>query len=141
MRRAWRIMVVLRLQLGLFGDRVWRRWLRRGLGLPNDPGTSWAAGELSRGDAYDIAEAGRELGRYDGRSWLHELRAASAVIVTTSDELVPPRKQRELATLLGAPVHEVPGNHMAVTFRAEPFADALLRALGEAGSPVTLQGR
>ncbi len=141
MRRAWRIMVLLRLQLGLFGDRVWRRWLRRSLGLPNDAGTSWAAGELSRGDAYDIAEAGRELGRYDARPWLGGLRHRSAVIVTAGDDLVPPRKQRELAALLGAPVHEVPGSHMAITFRAEPFAEALLRALGEVGAAVTLQRR
>jgi hypothetical protein len=49
--------------------------------------------------------------------------------VTADDDLVPPRKQRELAALLGAPVHEVPGRHTAVTFQAEPFADALLEAL------------
>jgi 3-oxoadipate enol-lactonase len=133
MRRAWRAMAVLRLQLGLFGDGVWRRWLRD-LGLPDSPGTSWAAAELSRGSSRDIAEAGRELGRFDGRSWLGALAVRSAVIVTADDDLVPPRKQRELAALLDAPVHEVPGSHTAITFRAEPFAVALCRALDELGS-------
>jgi pimeloyl-ACP methyl ester carboxylesterase len=140
MRRAWRAMALLRLQLGLFGDHVWRSWLRN-LGLPDSPGTSWAAAELTRGSSRDIAEAGRELGRFDGRSWLGALRPPTAVIVTADDELVPPRKQRELAALLGAPVHEVPGSHTTITFRAERFAAALLGALDEVGAPASLQGR
>jgi 3-oxoadipate enol-lactonase len=146
MRRAWRAMALLRLQLGLFGDGVWIRWLRK-LGLPDSPGTSWAAAELSRGDARAIAEAGRELGRYDGRAWLGALGVPAAVIVTTEDELVPPRKQRELAALVGGAVHEVAGRHTAITFRAELFAAALLEALAEVGavaeigSPTSLEAR
>jgi pimeloyl-ACP methyl ester carboxylesterase len=140
MRRAWRAMTILRLQLGLFGDVAWRSMLRR-MGLPDSPGTSWAAAELSRGDTYDIAEAGRELGRYDGRSWVGLLRLPAAVIVTADDDLVPPAKQRELADLVGGRVHEVPGRHTAVTFQPEPFAAALRRALAEVGAPATLQAR
>jgi pimeloyl-ACP methyl ester carboxylesterase len=101
------------------------------MGLPDTPATSWAAGELSRGNALDIAEAGRELGRYDARPWLASLGIPASVIVTADDDLVPPRKQRELATLLNAPVHEVPGRHTAVTLQAEPFAAALREALAE----------
>jgi pimeloyl-ACP methyl ester carboxylesterase len=130
MRRAWRAMALLRLQLGLVGDSAWRSWLRR-MGLPDSPATSWAAAELSRGNALDIAEAGRELGRFDARPWLRSLGAPASVIVTADDDLVPPRKQRELAALLGAPVHEVPGRHTAVTFEAEPFAVAMREALAE----------
>ncbi|MEA2246377.1 MAG: hypothetical protein QOH46_906 [Solirubrobacteraceae bacterium] len=140
MRRAWRTMTILRLQLGLFGDVAWRSMLRR-LGLPDSPGTSWAAAELSRGDTYDIAEAGRELGRYDGRPWIGALRPPAAVIVTVDDDLVPPAKQRELATLVGGRVHEVPGRHTAVTFQPAPFAAALRAALAEVASPATLQAR
>jgi 3-oxoadipate enol-lactonase len=140
MRRAWRAMTILRLQLGLFGDMAWRSMLRR-MGLPDTPGTSWAAAELSRGDTYDIAEAGRELGRFDGRPWVGSLRPPAAFIVTVDDDLVPPAKQRELAALVGGPVHEVPGRHTAVTFHPEPFAAALRRALAEVGSPATLQAR
>jgi 3-oxoadipate enol-lactonase len=130
MRRAWKAMALLRLQLGVFGDSAWRSWLRR-MGLPDTPATSWAAGELSRGNALDIAEAGRELGRYDARPWLASLGVPAAVIVTADDDLVPPRKQRELAALLNAPVHEVPGRHTAVTLQAQPFAVALREALAE----------
>jgi 3-oxoadipate enol-lactonase len=137
MKRGWRLMALLRLELGLFPNAAWRAGLRA-LGLPDEAGTTWAAAELSRGSARDIAEAGRELGRYDGRPWLGRLRPPRAVIVTADDNLVPPRKQRELAALLGVAPREVPGDHVAVTTHTEPFVAALLQALAEIGPTVTL---
>jgi 3-oxoadipate enol-lactonase len=140
MRRGWRLMALLRLELGLFPNAAWRAGLRA-LGLPDAAGTTWAAAELSRGSARDIAEAGRELGRYDGRPWLGGLRPPRAVVVTGEDTLVPPRKQRELAILLGVAPREVPGSHVAVTTHAQPFAGALLDALCAVRAPATLQAR
>jgi pimeloyl-ACP methyl ester carboxylesterase len=140
MKRGWRLMGLLRLELGLFPNAAWRAGLRA-LGLPDEAGTTWAAAELSRGSARDISEAGRELGRYDGRPWLGGLGAPRAVIVTAEDDLVPPRKQRELAALLGVRAREVPGTHLAVVNRAEEFGAALLEALAEVGAPATLQAR
>jgi 3-oxoadipate enol-lactonase len=137
MKRGWRLMALLRLELGLFPNAAWRAGLRA-LGLPDEAGTTWAAAELSRGSARDIADAGRELGRYDGRSFLASLRAPRAVIVTADDALVPPRKQRELAALLGVAPREVPGSHLAVTTHTEPFVAALLDALGAIRPIVTL---
>jgi hypothetical protein len=107
--------------------------------LPDESGTTWAAAELSRGSARDIAEAGRELGPYDGRGWLGRLRVPRAVIVPVDDNLVPPRKQRELAALLGVAPREVPGTHVAVTMHTEPFLEALFEALGEMRAPATLR--
>ena len=140
MKRGWRLMALLRLELGLFPNVAWRAGLRT-LGLPDAAGTTWAASELSRGSARDIADAGRELGRYDGRPWLGALRVPREVIVTAEDTLVPPRKQRELAALLGKPPREVPGTHLAVTMRAEEFGATLLDALAALRVPVTLQAR
>jgi pimeloyl-ACP methyl ester carboxylesterase len=140
MKRGWRLMALLRLELGLFPDVAWRTGLRA-LGLPDEAGTTWAASELSRGSARDIADAGRELGRYDGRPWLGALRVPREVIVTGDDTLVPPRKQRELAALLGTPPREVPGTHLAVTMRAEEFGAALVEALSALRAPATLQAR
>jgi pimeloyl-ACP methyl ester carboxylesterase len=140
MRRGWRLMALLRLELGLFPNAAWRAGLRA-IGLPDSAGTTWAAAELSRGSARDIAEAGRELGRYDGRAWLAALRVPRAVIVPVGDTLVPVRKQRELAALLGVTPREVPGTHLAVTTHAEPFVAALLGALSEVAATATLQGR
>jgi pimeloyl-ACP methyl ester carboxylesterase len=137
MKRGWRLMALLRLELGLFPNAAWRGGLRA-LGLPDEAGTTWAAAELSRGSARDIAEAGRELGRYDGRQWLAGLGPPRAVIVTAEDNLVPPRKQRELAALLGVAPREVPGTHVAIMTHTEPFVAALLDALADVGPPVTL---
>jgi 3-oxoadipate enol-lactonase len=140
MKRGWRLMSLVRLELGLFPNAAWRASLRA-LGLPDESGTTWAAAELSRGSARDIAEAGRELGRYDGRPWLGRLRQPRAVIVPVADTLVPPRKQRELAALLGVAPREVPGTHVAITTHTEPFVAALLGALSDVGAPATLRSR
>jgi 3-oxoadipate enol-lactonase len=123
---------------GLFPNAAWRAGLRA-LGLPDSTGTTWAAVELSRGSACDIAEAGRELGRYDGRPWLGRLRQPSAVIAPADDTLVPPQKQRELAALLRVAPREVPRTHVAITTHAEPFVAALRDSVAEVGAPVTLQ--
>src|SRR3712207_7211778 len=53
------------------------------------------------------------------RSWLRGLSVPASVIVTSDDELVPPRKQRELAALLGARVREVPGRHRSEEHTSE----------------------
>jgi 3-oxoadipate enol-lactonase len=137
-KRGWRLMALLRLELGLFPNAAWRAGLRA-LGLPDEAGTTWAAAELSRVSARDIADAGRELGRYDGRSFLASLRAPRAVIVTADDNLVPPHQQHELAALLGVAPHEVPGTHVAVTTHTESFVAVLLEALGGIRAPATLR--
>jgi hypothetical protein len=87
------------------------------------------AAELSRGSARDIAEAGRELGRFDSRTWVGRLTLPSAVVVTTRDTAVPPRKQYELAESLRAPTFEIACDHAGVTVQGEEFARVLLRAL------------
>ena len=129
MRRTWRSMGALRLILNLFPISSWRAGLRF-LGFPPSPASTWTAAELSRGSGRDLAEAGRELGRFDARPWLGELRSLpSAVVVTARDRSVPPRKQRELADRLGAGVFEDGGDHASVVTRGERFTPVLLAAL------------
>ena len=77
-----------------------------------------------------LAEAGRELGRFDSRTWIRELRVPAAVVVTTRDSAVPPRKQHELAESLGAPVFEIACDHSGVTVKGKEFCRVLLDALG-----------
>jgi 3-oxoadipate enol-lactonase len=127
LKAFWRTMALLRLALGLFPTAAWNASLR---GMREGPYRTWLAAELSRGSARDIAEAGRELGRHDGRPWLGTLDLPSAVVVTTRDRNVPPRKQRELARLLGAPTFEVDGSHLAVATSRRAFLAALRAALG-----------
>lgn len=90
----------------------------------------WIVAELDRGSAEDIAEAGRELGRYDARGWLPSVDVPAAVIVTTRDSLVPPDAQRDLAARVpNALVYEVDGDHDAVVARRDAFVAALTGAI------------
>ncbi len=134
MKTFWRAMAALRLALGLAPERLWQRGLEAG-GFPESPTTTWVAAELSRGSSIDIAEAGRELGRYDSTSWIAGLDTPAAVIVTTEDTAVPPAKQRALAAAMQAPVYEVHGNHGAVIVKADEFNAQLLAALDGVRDP------
>ena len=97
--------------------------------------TTWTAAELSRGNSVDIAEAGRELGRYDSSAWIAGLDAPGAVIVTTQDTGVPPSKQRALAAAMSAPEFYVRGDHSSVVTLADEFNAQLLAALDAVRDP------
>jgi pimeloyl-ACP methyl ester carboxylesterase len=128
MKALWNGAAAIRLLLGLAPYAAWRRGLRAA-GFPDSPATTWVTAELTRGSARDLAEAGRELGRFDSRPWVGSLAVPAAVVVTTKDTGVPPYKQRELAEALGAPTFDVPADHAAATANADLFNPALLAAL------------
>ena len=130
-RRFWRAMGALWLLLALAPRRVWRRALRQE-GLGDTEAGSWLVSELLRASASDLAEAGRELGRFDSRPWLDGLQTRAAVVVTTKDRLVAPRKQRTLAAALGAQVFETPCDHLEVI--SAKYNLALLKALDAVGA-------
>jgi pimeloyl-ACP methyl ester carboxylesterase len=134
LRGLWYSMAALRLWLGIAPYTLWRAGLRAA-GLPDDARTTWVTGELVRGSARDIAEAGRELGRFDARPWLGELAAPAAVVVTTRDRSVPPRWQRDLARRLAAPTFDSPGDHLTAP-PSDGFTRALLAALRQVGAQV-----
>ena len=137
--RVWRTMGMLRIMLGLSAPGLWRT-LMEVSGLPEDETTAWVLAEISRGNPRDLAEAGRELGRFDSRPWLAELTTPAVVVVTSRDRSVPPRNQRALAEQLGAPAVEVAADHMAPGEADSEFPAGLLEALaqvrGGAGAPV-----
>jgi 3-oxoadipate enol-lactonase len=88
--------------------------------------------ELMRSDPRAIAEAGREMARFDSRPWLAEIEAPIDVILPTRDHLVPPSFQRELAAAIpGARLFEVPGDHLAIGKEPQAFMGALLDALAD----------
>jgi hypothetical protein len=91
--------------------------------------SAWLIGELLRHSARDIAEAGRELGRFDSRPWLSSVDIPAAVVITSRDTAVSPRKQRELAKALQAEIFEAPIDHMQVTTRGAVYNPALLAAI------------
>lgn len=136
---VWRTMGILRLVLGLFSLRVWR-WALPRWGMADTPQTTWLSAELARGDAQALAEAGRELGRFDSRPWIGSLDLPSAVVLTSRDRSVAPRNQRALAAALGAPVFEVAADHFAVSQATEQFNGALLAALSSVTSQLGAAG-
>ena len=134
LRGLWWSMAWFRLWLGLAPYEVWRGGLRFVVGMPDSATTTWMAAELVRGSSRDVAEAGRELGRFDARPWLGEIRQPAAVVVTRDDRAVPPRWQRALAEGLGAPTFECPGDHFACVEQPQGFNAALLAALEQVGA-------
>ncbi len=138
-RRAFRTMGILGLSLTLAPRTFWRMGFRRA-GLPEDERTIWAESELMRHAARDIAEAGREIGRFDARSWLPSVPATVAVLITSRDEVVPLHKQRELAAAAGGPVFEAPINHLEIVARAAEYNPFLLRALEAVREPRDVAG-
>ena len=126
--RVWRAMGLLWLALSLAPRSFWR-WGFRRTGLPLDQRTVWIQSEMLRHSARDVAEAGRELGRFDSRPWLGTVEPRIALLITSRDEAVPVRRQRELAAAVGGPVFEAPIDHLDVITRADEYNPPLLQAL------------
>ncbi len=127
-RRAWKWMWLLRVLLSAAPRRTYASGFRR-LGIATDEHGAWWLSEMLRSDARAVAEAGRELGRFDSRPWLRSVSVPSAVVVTAHDRSVSPFNQRELAQALDAEVLETPIDHLEVTDRADEYNPALLQAV------------
>ncbi|MDQ6744546.1 MAG: lysophospholipase [Actinomycetota bacterium] len=127
-RRSFRAMGALGLGLSVAPRRLWGAGLER-IGIRDSQNGAWIQSELLRHSARDIAEAGRELGRFDSRPWLSTLTPPVAVVITTRDDVVSPRKQRQLAEAAGGPVFEAECNHMEVVVRGKVFNPPLLEAI------------
>ena len=131
--RIWKWMGVVGLTLSVAPRATWSAGFKR-LRIPVSPRTSWWVSEMMRHSARDLAEAGRELSRFDSRPWLHEVSIPAASVITTRDRSVAPSKQRELAAAIGGPVFEAPIDHLEVTADRAEFNAALLQALAAAGA-------
>jgi len=113
-RFLWRSLNILQTALRHgTGDGAVQRVLRVAVDAqPSlDSYRAWLAGEFRRGNIRAIVEAGRALSSYDARSFVSTLGVPAAVVVTTTDRLVGPHKQRALAAALGAAVFELPADH------------------------------
>jgi len=132
-RRAFRALGALGLVLSVAPRATYQAGLRRS-GLRPGKETAWLQAELMRHSARDVIEAGRELGRFDSRPWLGSVKPPVAVVLTTRDELVPPRKQRALAEAARAQVFEVPLMHLDVGRPGTGYSRVLLDALQAVGA-------
>jgi 3-oxoadipate enol-lactonase len=127
-RRAFKALGVMGFSVSVAPRLFWSAGLRRA-GLRHSERSVWLQSELMRHSPRDLAEAGRELGRFDSRPWLGSVEAPVAVVITTRDELVPPHKQRQLAAAADAEVFEAPLSHLEVGWRGRDYNPKLLEAL------------
>jgi len=131
-RRAFKALGAMGFSISVAPRLFWGLGLRRLAGRPSRR-TVWLESELMRHSARDLAEAGRELGRFDSRPWLGSVRAPIAVLITTRDELVPVFKQRQLAAGAGATVFEAPISHLELGARHTDYGRQLVAALAAVG--------
>jgi 3-oxoadipate enol-lactonase len=102
-----------------------RRWDETDLGR-------WARSEVTRNDPRALIEAGHALGRFSSHEWIGDLDVPAAVLVTEHDTVVPPARQRRLATSIpGVAIHSVAGDHSACVMRPERFVPRLLVACAD----------
>jgi pimeloyl-ACP methyl ester carboxylesterase len=127
-RRVWKWMGAVGLMIGVAPRRFYSAGFKRS-GIKLDERTAWWMSELMRHSSRDVAEAGRELGRFDSRPWLGNVKVPAAMVLTGRDGAVAPAKQRELAAAIRATVFEVPIDHLDVASRADEYNPALLSAL------------
>jgi 3-oxoadipate enol-lactonase len=113
LKRAWRAMPLVGLGLSVAPGSGWRVALKRA-GFGQGQTMSWLHSEMTRHSARAIAEAGKELGRFDSRPWLGRFPFPTAVLVTTEDDAVAPSKQYELAVATGAEIFRAPVRHLDV---------------------------
>ncbi len=127
-RRTWKWMGAVGLMIELAPRRFYVAGFKRS-GIRLDERTAWWLSELMRHSPRDVAEAGRELGRFDSRPWLGDVKVPAAIVLTGEDTAVAPVKQRELAAVLDAVVFEVPLDHLEIASRAAEYNPALLSAV------------
>jgi 3-oxoadipate enol-lactonase len=138
-RKLWKWMGVVGVWLGLAPRWFYRAGFRSAK-ISLDERTAWSLSELMRHDARDVAEAGRELSRFDSRPWLSTLTGPpAAVVLTGRDTMVAPVKQRELAAAAGATVFEVDIDHLEVTDRADEYNPSLVSAIAAVAAAAAAQ--
>ena len=87
------------------------------------------ASEFEGHDPRSVLQATHALTGFSASRWLGEVDVPTAVLVTTRDELVAPGRQRRLAASIpGAAVFDVHGDHGACADRGSRFVPTLVEA-------------
>src|SRR5207248_5686147 len=90
----------------------------------------WALSEFRSTSLWAMLAVLDEIGRFDSAPWIRRVDVPTSVIVATRDRFIPTRRQRRLAASIpGAMVYDVEGNHAALVLGAEgSFVPALVTA-------------
>ena len=120
------MIVTARLMPSFFRDRIVDGMTR---GLPEGERRDRVRREMETTDPATVMQATRALIRFSSRDWAAGIDVPTAVVITTADQLVPPSRQYRLAASIpGARIFEVAGDHLACVRAASQFVPALLDA-------------
>jgi len=90
---------------------------------------TWAREQARQNDLRTMLEAGHDVASYDATSWIGTIDVPTAIVLSTRDETVQPRRQRQMADLIeDSRVFEVNARHDMCATRPERFTDALVAA-------------
>jgi pimeloyl-ACP methyl ester carboxylesterase len=131
-RAVWRLLGVWEAVARLGGgERAVRRYLRDAVEDNPDlaPVRAWLEGEARRATPADIAQAGKALSVFDARSFAGLLDVPTAVVLTTRDRLVRPRKQRRLGDATRAKLFELDGDHDVPLMKPKEFGEVMRDAI------------
>ena len=108
-----------------------RQWLTEQFYLQRktDQWEPWALHEAARHDWRAVLEAGRALGNFSSREWIHQVDVPTSTLLTMRDRVVPVRRQiRLFEAIPDAEAFRVDADHDAVVANAKQFVPTLLRA-------------
>jgi 3-oxoadipate enol-lactonase len=138
-RLLWRLLPAIGVALRSWTQpRILRRAVQRIVpdSFPYAPYRPWMIAETMRNEPRVMVDAGRALSRYDARPWASTLGVPAAVLISTRDRLVKPRKQRELASALRASVVEVPMDHLGAIEMPDQFASATVELVSSVAAAI-----
>ena len=120
------MVVAARLMPRFFLDRIVDGMTR---GLPEGDRRDRVRREMEPSDPATVLQAARAVIRFSSRDWAAGIDVPTAVVITTQDQLVPPRRQyRMAASIPEARIFEVTGDHLACVRAAGEFVPALVEA-------------
>jgi pimeloyl-ACP methyl ester carboxylesterase len=91
---------------------------------------SWAFAEFRRTSPWTMIQGVNALGQFSSHRYIGDVDVPTAVIVTSRDSFIPPRRQHRLAeSITGATVHPFDGNHAACVLEADKFVPVLAEAI------------
>lgn len=91
----------------------------------------WARAQVAMGDPIGVATAASDLRRFDSSAWIGQMDVPCAGVLTTRDSVIAIDRQRSLLRAVHAvQVTELDGDHGMFVEDAEPWSEAVLRAVG-----------